>query len=59
MISTIFFFSSCGASKATIRVNNKAESTETTISVTTGDGGSTSVTVSPKIQIDSTSLNVI
>lgn len=56
IIVILFFTSSCGASKATVRVYNRADSTETTISVSNGDGGSTSVTVSPKIQIDSTKI---
>lgn len=51
-----FFLPSCGASRSTVRVYNRADSTETTISVSNGDGGTTSVTVSPKIQIDSTNI---
>lgn len=56
IVVILFFSTSCGASKSTVRVYNRADSTETTISVSNGDGGSTSVTVSPKIQIDSTKL---
>lgn len=54
LITFLFFSSSCGASRSTVRVYNRADSTETTISVSNGDGGSTSVTVSPQIKIDST-----
>lgn len=52
----IFLFSSCGASKSTVRVYNRADSTQTTISVSNGDGGSTTVHVAPQIQIDSTKI---
>lgn len=56
MASMIFLFSSCGASKSTVRVYNRADSTQTTISVSNGDGGSTTVHVAPQIQIDSTKI---
>lgn len=56
LITFLFFSSSCGASRSTVRVFNRADSTETTISVSNGDGGSTSVTVSPQIKIDSTKI---
>lgn len=51
---------SCGSPKTTIRVTNKADGTDTRISVTQGDGGSTSVTVNPSINasIDSVEFNV-
>lgn len=52
------FFSSCANSRASIRVRNNAESTSTTIDVTTGDGGTTTVNVSPKISADSTIVNI-
>lgn len=48
--------SSCGASKSTVRVYNRADSTTTTVSVSNGDGGSTTVNVTPSIQIDSTKI---
>lgn len=47
---------SCGASKSTVRVYNRADSTTTTVSVSNGDGGSTTVNVTPSIQIDSTKI---
>lgn len=52
----IFSATSCGASKSTVRVYNRADSTTTTISVSNGDGGSTTVNVSPNLQIDSTKI---
>lgn len=62
MILTFFsvMMSSCGSPKTTIRVSNKADGTDTRISVTQGDGGSTSVTVNPSINasIDSVTFNV-
>lgn len=56
MIVIVFFCSSCGASKSTVRVYNRADSTTTTISVSNGDGGSTTVNVEPKINVDSTKI---
>lgn len=52
----ILSMTSCGASKSTVRVYNRADSTTTTISVSNGDGGSTTVNVEPKINIDSTKI---
>lgn len=42
---------SCGSPRTVVKVSNKADGTETTIQATTGDGGTTSVTVSPKIEL--------
>lgn len=55
-IVVIFSATSCGASKSTVRVYNRADSTTTTISVSNGDGGSTTVNVEPKINVDSTKI---
>lgn len=44
--------SACGSPKTLVKVRNNADNTETTISATTGDGGTTSVTVSPKLTVD-------
>lgn len=52
----IFSLTSCGASKSTVRVYNRADSTTTTVSVSNGDGGSTTVNVEPKINVDSTKI---
>lgn len=49
---------SCGSPRTLVKVRNNADNTETTISATTGNGGSTSVTVSPKLVIDSTSVKI-
>lgn len=51
---------SCGSPKTTIRVSNRADGTDTRINVTQGDGGSTSVTVSPSVNasIDSVTFNI-
>ena len=56
LVVYIFFTSSCGASRSTVRVYNRADSTTTTISVSNGDGGSTTVNVSPTIEVDSTKI---
>lgn len=42
---------SCGSPRTLIRVSNKADGTETTISVKQGDGGSTSVDVHPALNV--------
>lgn len=51
---------SCGSPRTSIKVRNNAEGTATDISVTQGDGGSTSVTVSPsaKMALDSVKFNI-
>lgn len=56
LIVVVFFTASCGASRSTVRVYNRADSTTTTISVSNGDGGSTTVNVEPKINVDSTKI---
>lgn len=47
---------SCGTPRTTVRVINKAEGVQTTVNASTGDGGSTTVTVTPSIQVDSTKI---
>ena len=48
---SIGFLASCGSPRTVVKVSNKADGTETTISATTGDGGTTTVQVSPKLHI--------
>lgn len=54
----LFFATSCGASRSSVRVYNRADSTTTTISVSNGDGGSTTVNVQPHldVKLDSTKI---
>lgn len=40
---------SCGSPRTAIRVTNRADGTDTKISVSQGDGGSTSVTINPSL----------
>lgn len=48
---------SCAIPNTTrVKVTNKADNTETKITVTNGDGGSSSITVSPKVQLDSVKI---
>lgn len=47
---------SCGSPRSSVRVVNKAEGVQTTVSTSVGDGGSTTVTVSPKVTVDSTQI---
>lgn len=56
----LFVALSCGAPRTSIRVTNKADGTDTKISVTQGDGGSTSVTVNPSVNasIDSVTFKI-
>lgn len=51
---TIGLVASCGSPRTVVKVSNKADGSETTISATTGDGGSTSVTVSPSVKVNAT-----
>lgn len=57
----IVFFSllvcSCGTSRSVVKVMNNADGTETTVSITAGDGGSTSVSVSPVVNYNQVGNN--
>jgi uncharacterized protein YcfL len=44
-----FALVACGSPRTAIRVTNKADGTDTRITVSQGDGGSTSVTVNPSV----------
>lgn len=48
---------SCGSPRTAIRVTNKADGTDTRITVSQGDGGSTSVTVNPSLNASIDSVN--
>lgn len=63
-LSTLFFVfccallvGSCGSPRTAIRVTNKADGTDTKITVSQGDGGSTSVTVNPSVNASLDSIN--
>lgn len=58
LVVYLFFNTSCSAPRASVRVLNRADSTETTISVHNGDGGSTSVHISPKLNYNVDTTNV-
>lgn len=60
ILTPICLISSCGSPRTTIRVRNNADGTNTDISVVQGDGGSTSVTVSPSVNaaIDSVKFQI-
>ncbi len=51
---TIGLVASCGSPRTVVKVSNKADGSETTISATTGNGGSTSVSVSPSVKVNAT-----
>lgn len=59
-IVLVSMLAACGSPRTAIRVTNKADGTDTRISVSQGDGGSTSVTVSPSINasIDSVEFKI-
>lgn len=46
----------CGSPRSTVRVVNKAEGVSTSVSTNVGAGGSTTVTVTPSVSIDSTKI---
>lgn len=63
IFSLIAFFailSACGSPRTSISVKNNADGTNTKITVSQGDGGSTSVTVNPSINasIDSVEFKI-
>ena len=45
--------SSCGNSRALVKVRNNADQTTTQIDIRTGNGGSTEVKVNPSVSMDS------
>lgn len=47
---------SCGTPKSMVKVINKAEGVHTEIHSSVGDGGSTTVTVTPSVNVDSTKI---
>lgn len=46
----------CGSPRSTVRVVNKAEGVSTSVSTNVGAGGSTTVTVTPSVSVDSTQI---
>lgn len=46
--------------KTSVNVRNNADNTATTIKITNGDGGSSSITISPKLSVgvDTLGLNI-
>lgn len=53
----VSLLASCGSPRTAIRVTNKADGTDTKITVSQGDGGSTSVTVNPSVNASIDSVN--
>lgn len=49
----------CGSPRTAIRVTNRADGTDTRISVSQGDGGSTSVTINPSLNAALDSLGFV
>lgn len=56
----VSLLAACGSPRTAIRVTNKADGTDTRITVSQGDGGSTSVTVNPSVNasIDSVEFKI-
>lgn len=54
----VALMASCGSPRSTVRVVNKAEGVTTTVSTNVGAGGSTTVSVTPSlnVQVDSTKI---
>ena len=48
--------SSCGNSRALVKVRNNADQTTTQIDIRTGNGGTTEVKVNPTVSMDSLSF---
>lgn len=47
---------SCGSPRSLVRVVNKAEGVQTSVSTNVGAGGSTTVTVTPSFSVDSVDI---
>lgn len=47
---------SCGSPRSLVRVVNKAEGVHTEVHSSVGAGGSTTVTVTPSVNVDSTDI---
>lgn len=56
ILSLVLLASSCGSPRSTVRVVNKAEGVQTSVSTNVGAGGSTTVTVTPSVNVDSTKI---
>lgn len=52
----VAFLSSCGNSRALVKVRNNADQTTTQIDIRTGNGGTTEVKVNPSVSMDSLSF---
>lgn len=50
---------SCGSPRSTVRVVNKAEGVTTTVSTNVGAGGSTTVSVTPSVNVQVDSTNIL
>lgn len=50
---------SCGSPRSTVRVVNKAEGVTTTVSTNVGAGGSTTVSVTPSIDVNVDSTKIL
>lgn len=59
-VSLFMMLAACSSPRTAIRVINKADGTDTKISVSQGDGGSTSVTINPSLNasIDSVEFKI-
>lgn len=49
----------CGSPRSTVKVVNKAEGVTTTVSTNVGAGGSTTVSVTPSIDVAVDSTNIL
>lgn len=49
----------CGTPKSTVKVINKAEGVHTEIHSSVGDGGSTTVTVTPSVSVNVDSTRIL
>lgn len=50
---------SCGSPRSTVRVVNKAEGVTTTVSTNVGAGGSTTVSVTPSLEVNVDSTKIL
>ena len=56
ILCSVACLSSCGNSRALVKVRNNADQTTTQIDIRTGNGGTTEVKVNPSVSMDSLSF---
>lgn len=59
LVFFVALVASCGSPRSTVRVVNKAEGVTTTVSTNVGAGGSTTVSVTPSLEVNVDSTKIL